>query len=165
MERLNRWLSSTTAAARWLALPIAALLFLQWPLRDLVQNGSREANDAGQWMFAWFVAASVVAATRAGKHLGTDAVSTRYPPKVRRVIACLGVVCGVLPWAAFLLYASMPQILHSVLLVERFADTRNPGYFMIKLALGLLCVLVFAQAVLDLIQRDGAEATKPENGR
>ena len=52
-------------AARWLVLPIVLLLCLQWPLRDLVQGWSREANDLGQWLFALYVAASLTAATRA----------------------------------------------------------------------------------------------------
>lgn len=55
----------TLKAARWLVLPIVLLLCLQWPLRDLVQGWSREANDLGQWLFALYVAASLTAATRA----------------------------------------------------------------------------------------------------
>jgi len=40
------------AALFVLALPLALLLFLQWPLRDLVHKFSREANDLGQVAFA-----------------------------------------------------------------------------------------------------------------
>jgi hypothetical protein len=32
-------------AAACLVLPLAALLFAQWPLRDLVPAGSLQAND------------------------------------------------------------------------------------------------------------------------
>ena len=60
---LDRALALATAAARHLALPLSLLLFLQWPLRDLVRSYSREANDLGQWIFALYVAASVTAAT------------------------------------------------------------------------------------------------------
>ena len=66
VDRLIGWL---VAGAKWLALPLITLLFLQWPLRDYIQVYSREANDLGQWLFALYVAAAVTAATRAGTHL------------------------------------------------------------------------------------------------
>jgi len=40
---MMRWV---IAAAGVLVLPLALLLFAQWPLRDLVQAHSRQANDA-----------------------------------------------------------------------------------------------------------------------
>jgi hypothetical protein len=52
------------------------------------QAYSREANDLGQWLFALYVAASVVlAATRAGRDLGTDAIARHYRPATRRLFA------------------------------------------------------------------------------
>jgi hypothetical protein len=35
----------------------------------MAAQGIRRANDLGQWLFALYVAASVVATTRAGTHL------------------------------------------------------------------------------------------------
>ena len=43
---LDRGLDAITHAVAVLALPLSLLLFLQWPLRELVQAYSREANDA-----------------------------------------------------------------------------------------------------------------------
>jgi len=37
IARLDRMLGATMGAMQWLALPLVLLLFLQWPLRDLVQ--------------------------------------------------------------------------------------------------------------------------------
>jgi hypothetical protein len=39
----------------------------------------------------------------------------------------------------------------STLLLERFPDTGNPGYFIIKLALLLMAFLVLVQGLLDLM--------------
>src|ERR1700732_5466430 len=75
---LDRLIGYVVAAAKWLALPLVALLFLQWPLRDLFRGYSREANDLGQVVFAFFVAVSVTAATRAGTHLAADLLAQRY---------------------------------------------------------------------------------------
>jgi hypothetical protein len=52
MRFLDQLVASILAAAKWLALPIVVLLFLQWPLRSIVGLYSREANDLGQWLFA-----------------------------------------------------------------------------------------------------------------
>ena len=81
---LDRLIGTTVAVAKWLALPLIVLLFLQWPLREVFRIFSREANDLGQIVFALFVAVSVTAATRAGSHLAVDLVARRYSPRTRR---------------------------------------------------------------------------------
>ena len=66
---IDRVLGRFIAAGRWLVLPVALALFLQWPLREFVQWGSREANDLGQWIFALYVSLAVTFATRERAHL------------------------------------------------------------------------------------------------
>ena len=46
---LDRLIGYVVAAAKWLALPLITLLFLQWPLRDLFRSYSREATMWGRW--------------------------------------------------------------------------------------------------------------------
>src|SRR5215475_11491458 len=96
--RLLALLDSAIAAilrtAQWLVLPVVLLLFLQWPLRDLVHRYSREANDLGQWIFALYVAASVTAATRTHTHLATHVLAHHYSPRTRRVLSVLGAIIG-----------------------------------------------------------------------
>jgi TRAP-type mannitol/chloroaromatic compound transport system permease small subunit len=152
VEVIDRGVAKVLAAIRWLALPIAALLFLQWPLREFVHAYSREANDLGQWLFAIFVAASVVAATRAGAHLASDAVALRYSAKTRWRIAAWGVVVVLVPWALFVLWSAWPMLRASAGGLERFPDTGNPGYFILKLALALLMGLIVLQASVDVIK-------------
>jgi TRAP-type mannitol/chloroaromatic compound transport system permease large subunit len=48
----DRTITAVSAGALILVLPVSLLLFLQWPLRDLVQAYSREANDLAQWLLA-----------------------------------------------------------------------------------------------------------------
>jgi hypothetical protein len=128
--------------AAWLALPVAALLFLQWPLREAVRAWSREANDVAQWLFALLVAAAVTAATRADAHPG---IGRRRAGARRWAAACL------LPWAAFALWEGALPVWRSVVALETFPDTFNPGYFLVKAAAWLLCALVAAQAARDLL--------------
>lgn len=147
---LDRMASATIAAMRWLALPLVLLLFLQWPLRDLVHGFSREANDLGQVVFALFVAVSVTAATRAGTHLAADAIAQRYSLASRRRLRQAGALLGLAPWALFILWSSRSAVLSSLSLFERFPDTANPGYFLIKLALWLMAALILIQAIVDI---------------
>jgi len=158
VKALDRLIGILVASAQWLALPLAVLLFLQWPLRDLARCCSREANDLGQILFALFVAVSVTAATRAGTHLAADTLAQRYPARVRRWIRRVGILAGVLPWAIFVLVAAHGFIVPSVLGLEAFGDTGDPGYFLIKAAVGLMALVMIAQAVVDACRagpRDG----------
>ena len=150
LQHLDRLIGRVIAVAQWLALPLVLLLFLQWPLRDIVRGYSREANDFGQIIFALFVAVSVTAATRAGTHLASDALAQCYSARTRRRLRRLGAACALLPWAFFILVAGKSFVLSSALGLEAFPDTGNPGYFLIKAALGLMALLIIAQAAVEI---------------
>ena len=150
IDLLDRLIATVLRSLQWLILPVVILLFLQWPLRDLVRSHSREANDLGQWIFALYVAASITAATRARTHLAADVVARRYGPRVRTALVRCGAAFGLVPWALLVLIAGKNMVLGSLLSLEAFPDTYNPGYFIIKLAVWVLAGLVLAQAVLDI---------------
>ena len=60
----------------------------------------------------------------------------------------------MLPWALFLLVTAAPQIVASVRALEGFPETFNPGYFILKIATGVLALCVLLQAVLGLLGGD-----------
>lgn len=151
---LDRIVARLVAAAGWLSLPLIVLLFLQWPLRDIVHGYAREANDLGQIFFALYVAVSVTAATRAGTHLAADTLAQRYSATTRRRLKRIGALLGLLPWALFILFASRSPVISSLQSLESFPDTYNPGYFLIKAALWLLALIVIAQVVIDILHPD-----------
>jgi TRAP-type mannitol/chloroaromatic compound transport system permease small subunit len=158
LRGLDRLIGRVVAAAKWLALPLVVLLFLQWPLRELFRGFSREANDLGQVVFALFVAVSVTAATRAGTHLAVDLLAQHYSPATRRRLVRLGAALGLLPWAVFILVASRSAVLSSVRGLESFQDSGNPGYFLIKIALWVMAAVILGQALVDLLRpRKGNE--------
>ena len=148
---LDRVIDAIVGAAKWLALPLIVLLFLQWPLRDLLRHYSREANDLGQIIFALFVAVSVTAATRAGTHLSVDLLARHYSSRTRRRLERIGAAFGLLPWALFVLIVGKTSVLASLRDLESFQDSGNPGYFMIKLALWVMAVLVVGQGIVDIL--------------
>ena len=154
---LNRFLSVLVAAGSVLALPLSLLLFLQWPLREWVQAYSREANDLAQCLFAVYVSLAITCATRRRSHLAVDAIAHRYAPATRIWLLRGGTLCAILPWSAFIMYAGWPTVSQSIVGLERFPDTFNPGYFLIKGAAWLLALLVCLQAVIAMFLDSASE--------
>jgi len=146
-------LGGLTRAMAWLVLPVSLLLFLQWPLRDLAIGYSREANDIAQWLFALYVAAALTFATRRDAH--PRIAGSRHAPGLATAWRIGGCVC-LLAWAAFVLVTGSGPILRSVIGLEAFPDTFNPGYFLVKAGAWLMAVLVACQAIRDLWPRAGA---------
>ena len=150
LARLDAALGRFVALAGWLALPVSLLLFLQWPLRELVGAWSREANDLGQICFALYMACAITAATRAKAHLTFDAPARLHGERRRRALARAAILLGVFPWTLFVLFTARGLVWNSLLQLERFADTLDPGYFLVRAAVALLALLMLAQGVLDL---------------
>ena len=135
-----------------LALPLALLLFAQWPLRELIQAYSRQANDVAQIVFALYMAVAITAASVGHTHLAalhSHRTGALPMPRWKRWALLLCVA----PWSLFLLWASAPIVSESVRHWERFGETLTPGYFLIKLALALLLLLVLLEAVLQVLTR------------
>ncbi len=152
LRLLDQSVEAILSAAKWLALPVVTLLFLQWPLRSMIGLYSREANDLGQWLFALYVAASITAATRARTHLAADTISRRYSDAARQRLARAGALFGLIPWSVIVLVTGWGIVRDSTLLLERFPDTYNPGYFIIKIALLLLALLILIEGVIGLLR-------------
>ncbi|MFC5495904.1 C4-dicarboxylate ABC transporter substrate-binding protein [Caenimonas terrae] len=137
-----------TLGAALLVLPLAALLLAQWPLRDLVQAFSRQANDIAQILFALYMAVAVTAASRAGTHLCAHRPRALAP----RLRAWLLFLCTA-PWALFMLWAGTGPAIASLRQAERFGETLTPGYFLIRWALWLLALLVLVDAAASLLRQ------------
>jgi len=153
LATFDRLLARLLSAGMILVLPVSLLLFLQWPLRDLLHAYSREANDLAQLLFALYVSLAITYTSRQHAHLAADSLAQRYSEATRTRLARAASLCILVPWSGFMLYASWPIVLQSVLQLEAFPETFNPGYFVIKLALFLLALLVLLQSLLDCLRR------------
>jgi TRAP-type mannitol/chloroaromatic compound transport system permease small subunit len=150
LRRCDRGIAAIIAAAKWLVLPVALLLLLQWPLREVVQRFSREANDLGQLFFATYVAVALTCASRHGAHLATDVVSHRYSARVRQALIRAALAFALVPWSLFVLVTSATTTWRSVVALESFPETYNPGYFVIRIAVWLLAALALLQALVAI---------------
>jgi TRAP-type mannitol/chloroaromatic compound transport system permease small subunit len=147
---IDRFMGAIMTGGLVLVLPVSLLLFLQWPLREVVHGFSREANDMAQVFFALYVSVAITYATRARAHLGADTFARRYSQRARARLYRLASLLIPIPWALFIWYAAWPGVVQSVLQTESFPDTSSPGYFIIRACACLLALLIFLQAVLDV---------------
>ncbi len=145
-------LKTAVAWVAMLVVPLAVLLFAQWPLREIVQAYSRQTNDAAQVLFALYVAVAITAASHANAHLAAGhqlASSSGSTPKWQRYVL---LVC-IAPWALLILWTSSPQVWESVVHLERFSETGNPGYFVVKLAGWLMALLALGYCAFSAARK------------
>ena len=68
LYRLDRLIAAIIASAQWLALPLILLLFLQWPLRDVVHAYSGRKPTISGKLFLHFSGGEHQRATPTGTH-------------------------------------------------------------------------------------------------
>ena len=96
----------------------------------------------------------MTAATRAGTHLAVDTLAKRYSARTRRILVHICNLVALAPWAILILVTATPQIIASISHLERFPDTGDPGYFLIKASLWLLAGAILVSIALDFLRRD-----------
>lgn len=148
-EILDLWLSRFLTVVSIIALPLSALLFIQWPLREIVQAYSREANDLAQALFAVYVSLAITAATRLRTHLAADLLGHYYSAHVRRILYRAASLLVLVPWSGFILWTAWSSTWQSIFALERFPETYNPGYFLVKGAIILLTLAVLLQSLIE----------------
>ena len=146
-SRMKRLLTMAGA----LVLPLALLLCVQWPLRDWVQAYSRQANDVAQILFGLYMAVAITAASIRNTHLALVKPIQIASKSIANWRTWCTLLC-VGPWALFVLWTAVPQALASVRALEIFSEGLTPGYFILRLALVLLAVLVLAQALWSVLR-------------
>jgi hypothetical protein len=144
-----QWLTISTSV---LVIALSLLLFVQWPLRDWIQAYSRQANDVGQILFALYTSVAITEASLTKHHLAiashhNNADKVNAPWRSWALLLCVG------PWALFLIWTAVPQMLVSVAQLESFSEGNTPGYFILRIALVLLGVLVLVEAVHSIFAR------------
>src|SRR5438552_12000748 len=105
----DRVMEALIGAGRWLVLPVSLLLFLQWPLREVLHAYSVQANDLAQWLFALYVSLALTDATRGRSHLAADGFAQRYSPATRRLLARAAALFCLVPWSLFIVVAAWPS--------------------------------------------------------
>ena len=114
------------------------LLWIQWPMREILWGNARLFNDFGQIVFAFFWVLAFAVACTTQSHLQLTS-SERIKPR-NSLWTSIWSLALTLPWALFVVYSGWPLLWHSVHDNEKFPDSYSPGFFLIKFALVLLPV-------------------------
>ena len=133
-------------------MPKSDTTISEWPIRSILPNSATALTN---------IAASITAATRAKTHLAADTVSRHYSDATRQYLARAGALFGLIPWSIAVLVTSFDIVVNSTLLLERFPDTFDPFYFVIKMALWLLAILMLIEGVIELFRPLPAPARPP----
>lgn len=133
-------------------LPLALLLFAQWPLRDFVQAYSRQTNDVAQVLFALYVAVAITAASHANAHLAAGHQTSSDVASAPRWKRWVLLLC-IAPWALLIVWTSSAQVWESIMRLERFSETGNPGLFLVKLASWVMALLALAYSALSVVRK------------
>jgi TRAP-type mannitol/chloroaromatic compound transport system permease small subunit len=96
-------------------------------------------------------------AGRRGAHVAAGSAAGGRARRWRRV----GTALCVLPWALVLLVTGAPGAWASLRMGEHFPETGNAGYFLIKLAMLLLALLLAVQALQMLWRRRRGPTGRP----
>jgi ABC-type transport system involved in multi-copper enzyme maturation permease subunit len=134
-----------------LAVPIVVLLMIQWPLRHWVESFSNYVFNLTQVLFGLYTAFAITAASRSNAHLAFVSYgSTKKTKKDSQWRTWARLAC-VAPWAVLILYTSIPQAWQSILLLEKFREGGFAhGYFMLRLSVVLLALMVVVNALADV---------------
>jgi TRAP-type mannitol/chloroaromatic compound transport system permease small subunit len=131
----------------WLVLAVVFLLFVQNPLREYVGRGQFFANDMGQLSHAAVFMIGVAYAWRWDRQVRVDLFYRDMGPRTKAAVNLLGTVFLLLPWLAFVTWDSVPTVIDSVRLAERFPETGSPGFFVMKSLLLAFAATMSLQAV------------------
>ena len=167
--RFLRWFAGAADAvvdavggtSAWLVLFVIATLFGQWPLREFIGSGHILANDFGQIAHATVFAVGVAYAMRWDGHVRLDVFYHRMSARARTLVDLVGTVLIIVPWAAMVLWFSLPTTLRSVAVFEKFAETWSPGYWLFKILLIAFAALLLLQAA-GHVARDIAQLFDPQ---
>ena len=114
---------------------------------------SLEANDLAQIIFALYIGVAITAATRQNGHLASNALARRYSEHSRRTLRRITALVVLVAWSSFMVWAAWPAALDSFRHFERFSETFNPGYFVIRSVIVLMAIAILCQGLIDAFRR------------
>ena len=136
----------------FLVVPLMFLLWVQWPLREFLHSGYREANDLGQIVFAYYLAVAVSVASISGTHLHVLKKTSWI--NLHPSISVLPSAFLTLPWALLLSWYSLPLILQSFYEHEKFPESLMSGFYFLKAALIFLPVCIVISIFFRVLSKE-----------
>lgn len=151
-DRIDRLNGAIGRGAAWLALFIVLVQFAVVVLRYAFGAGSIWLQESILYAHAamFMLAAGWVLQT--GAHVRVDIFYTDASPRQKAIIDLLGTVLLLLPFAAILIWFSVPYVARSFAILERSREASGvPFVYLLKSLIPIFAVLLalqgFAQAI------------------
>ena len=152
-DRIDRLTTAVGRAVAWLALAIVLLQFALVVARYLFGLGSIWLTETVIYAHATLFLLAAAWTLRAGGHVRVDVFYAEASPRTRAKIDLAGAALLLLPFAAVLIWLSVPYAARSWAILERSQETSGlPLVFALKTLIPLFAALMALQGVAQAIR-------------
>ena len=150
---LERMTAAIGRAAAWLILIVVTLEFALVVARYLFSLGSSWASETVIYAHAALFLLAAAWTLQANGHVRVDIFYAEAKPRTKALVDLVGAVVFLLPFAAVLLWLSMPYATRSWAILERSQEASGlPLVFLLKTLIPIFALLMGLQGVAQIIR-------------
>lgn len=152
-DRIDRLTTGIGRSVAWLALVVVLLQFVLVVARYLFGLGSIWLSEAVIYGHATLFMLASAWTLRAGGHVRVDVFYAEASPRTKAMVDLLGALLLLLPFAAVLVWLSLPYAARSWAILERSQESSGlPLVFALKTLIPLFALLMALQGVAQAIR-------------
>ena len=160
-DRIDRLSTGIGRAVAWLALAVVLLQFALVVARYLFGLGSIWATETVIYAHAALFMLAAAWTLKAGGHVRVDVFYAEASPRAKAIIDLIGSLFLLLPFAAVLIWLSVPYAARSWEILERSQESSGlPLVFVLKTLIPAFAVLMALQGIAQAI-RAAATLSRP----
>jgi TRAP-type mannitol/chloroaromatic compound transport system permease small subunit len=150
---IDRLTTGIGRAVAWLALAVVLLQFALVVARYLFGLGSIWATETVIYGHATLFMLAAAWTLRAGGHVRVDVFYAEASPRAKAIIDLVGSLLLLLPFAAVLVWLSVPYAVRSWAILERSQETSGlPLVYLLKTLIPLFALLMALQGIAQAIR-------------
>ena len=152
-DRIDRLTTGIGRAVAWLALAVVLLQFALVVARYLFGLGSIWLTETVIYGHATLFMLAAAWTLRAGGHVRVDVFYAEASPRAKAIIDLVGSLLLLLPFAAVLVWLSVPYAVRSWAILERSQETSGlPLVYLLKTPIPLFALLMALQGIAQAIR-------------
>jgi TRAP-type mannitol/chloroaromatic compound transport system permease small subunit len=160
-DRIDRLTAAIGRAVAWLALVVVLLEFTLVVARYLFAVGSIWLTETVIYAHATLFMLAAAWTLKAGGHVRVDVFYAEASPRAKAIIDLIGSLFLLLPFAAVLIWLSVPYAARSWQILERSQESSGlPLVFVLKTLIPAFAVLMALQGIAQAI-RAAATLSRP----
>jgi TRAP-type mannitol/chloroaromatic compound transport system permease small subunit len=152
-DRIDRLTTAAGRTVAWLALAIVLLQFILVVARYLFGLGSIWLTETVIYAHATLFMLAAAWTLRAGGHVRVDVFYAEASPRTKAIIDLAGSLLLLLPFAAVLIWLSVPYAARSWAVLERSQESSGlPLVYALKTLIPLFAVMMALQGIAQAIR-------------